>query len=190
MPDPQHLPTLIDSLRSSKQRHVIVAATLGNLLECYNFFAYGVLATTIAKVFFPTQTELISLLLALVTYGGGVIVRPIGAFVLGLYADRVGRKAGLCLAMSLMGLGTVAIASTPGYPTIGVAAPLLIVFARLAQGFSGAGELGSATSLLIENAPPHRRAVYTSLNEVGAQLGFLLAAFTVMLVTVWHDLAQ
>jgi MHS family proline/betaine transporter-like MFS transporter len=183
MADPTLSPEPISSSSKAEHRRMIAAAAIGNLLEWYNFFAYGVLATTLAKVFFPAQSQLTSLLLALVTYGGGLVMRPIGAIAIGLYADRVGRRAALCLAMTLMGLGTVIIALTPGHATIGVAAPLLVVFARLLQGFSGAGELGSATSLLIENAPPHRRAVYTSLNEVGAQLGFLLAALAVLIVT-------
>jgi MHS family proline/betaine transporter-like MFS transporter len=166
-----------------KKRRLIVAATVGNLLEWYDFFAFGVLAITMARLFFPTQSEVTSLLLALATYGGGVAMRPLGAIVLGLYADRVGRKAALCLAVYIMGLGTALIVLTPTYETIGVAAPVLILIARLLQGFSGAGELGSATALLVESAPPHQRGVYASLNAAGQQIGFVLAAFIVMIVT-------
>jgi len=167
-----------------KRRRLVIAATIGNLLEWYDFFAYGILAITIARLFFPTQSEVTSLLLALATYGGGLAMRPLGATVLGLYADRVGRKAALCLSMYLMGLGTAVIAFTPTYETIGISAPLLILMARLLQGFSGAGELGSATALLVENAPPHRRGVYASLNAASQQVGFVLSAFVVMLVTL------
>ena len=85
-----------------KRRRLVIAATIGNLLEWYDFFAYGILAITIARLFFPTQSEVTSLLLALATYGGGLAMRPLGAIVLGLYADRVGRKAALCLSMYLM----------------------------------------------------------------------------------------
>jgi MFS transporter, MHS family, proline/betaine transporter len=166
-----------------KRRRLIIAATIGNLLEWYDFFAYGVLATTIAKLFFPTQSEATSLLLALATYGGGVAMRPLGAIVLGLYADRVGRKAALCFAMYIMGFGTALIVFTPTYETIGISAPLLILIARLLQGFSGAGELGSATALLVESAPLHQRGVYASLNAVSQQIGFVLSAFVVMLIT-------
>src|SRR5882757_9300759 len=111
----------------ARRRHIIIAATIGNLLEWYDFFAYGVLAITMAKLFFPTGSELTSLLLSLATYGGGVAMRPVGAIVLGLYADRVGRKAALCLAMVIMGLGTGLIVFTPTYETIGRSAPLLIM---------------------------------------------------------------
>ena len=166
-----------------KRRRLVIAATIGNLLEWYDFFAYGILAITIARLFFPTQSEVTSLLLALATYGGGLAMRPLGATVLGLYADRVGRKAALCLSMYLMGLGTAVIAFTPTYETIGISAPLLILMARLLQGFSGAGELGSATALLVENAPPQQRGMYASLNAASQQVGFVLSVFTVMLVT-------
>ena len=167
-----------------KRRRLVIAATIGNLLEWYDFFTYGILAITIARLFFPTRSEVTSLLLALATYGGGLAMRPLGAIVLGLYADRVGRKAALCLSMYLMGLGTAVIAFTPTYETIGISAPLLILMARALQGFSGAGELGSATALLVENAPPRRRGVYASLNAVSQQVGFVLSAFVVMLVTL------
>jgi MFS transporter, MHS family, proline/betaine transporter len=166
-----------------KRRRLIVAATVGNLLEWYDFFAFGVLAITMARVFFPAQSEVTSLLLALATYGGGVAIRPLGAIVLGLYADRVGRKAALCLAMYIMGFGTALIVFTPTYETIGGSAPLLIMIARLLQGFSGAGELGSATALLVESAPSHQRGMYASLNAASQQIGFVLSAFTVMIVT-------
>ncbi|AWM06136.2 MFS transporter [Bradyrhizobium symbiodeficiens] len=167
-----------------KKRRLIIAATVGNLLEWYDFFAYGVLAITIARLFFPAESQVGSLLLALATYGGGLVMRPIGAIVLGLYADRVGRKSALCLAMLLMGLGTAVTAFTPTYETIGISAPLLIFIARLLQGFSGAGELGSTTAILVENAPPHQRGVYASLNAASQQIGFVLAALAVMFVTL------
>ncbi len=117
-------------------------------------------------------------------------MRPVGAVVLGLYADRVGRKASLCLAMYLMGLGTALIAFAPTYESIGVAAPLLILFGRLLQGFSGAGELGSATALLVEIAPPNRRGVYASFNAASQQIGFVLAAIVVMTVNLAMTPAQ
>jgi len=167
-----------------KKRRLIAAATIGNLLEWYDFFTFGVLAFAMARVFFPDQSETTSLLLAFATYGGGVAMRPLGAIFLGLYADRVGRKAALCLAMYIMGLGTALIAFTPSYETIGISAPLLILIARLLQGFSGAGEIGSATALLVESAPPHQRGVYASLNAAGQQIGFVLSAFIAMIVTL------
>ncbi|WP_407158307.1 MFS transporter [Bradyrhizobium sp. STM 3557] len=178
------------SPHQAKRRRAIIAATIGNLLEWYDFFAYGVLAIPMAKLFFPAQNEVTSLFLALATYGGGVAMRPFGAVVLGLYADRVGRKASLCLSMYLMGLGTALIAFAPTYESIGVAAPLLVLLARLLQGFSGAGELGSATALLVEIAPPNRRGLYASFNAASQQIGFVIAAFVVMTVNVAMTPAQ
>jgi MHS family proline/betaine transporter-like MFS transporter len=183
MSDSERIAIPASDVFDAKRRRLIIAATIGNLLEWYDFFAYGVLAVTMARLFFPAQSEVTSLLLALATYGGGVAVRPLGAIVLGLYADRVGRKAALCLAMYIMGFGTALIVFTPTYETIGVSAPLLILIARLLQGFSGAGELGSATALLVESAPPHQRGVYASLNAASQQIGFVLSALVVMVVT-------
>src|SRR5690349_20353055 len=173
------LPSLQPKSGVAQHRRVIAAAAIGNLLEWYNFFAYGLMAITMAKLFFTTANEVMSLLLALATYGGGVVIRPLGAIVLGIYADRVGRKASLFLAMAIMGVGSALIAAAPTYASIGLAAPLIVLFARFLQGFSGAGEFGSATALLAENAPDRWRGLYSSLNDVGAQLGFLLATFVV-----------
>lgn len=111
-------------------------------------------------------------------------MRPVGAIVLGIYADHAGRKAALWLAMASMGLGTGLIAFAPTYASIGVAAPLVILLARLLQGFSGAGELGSATALLVESAPDRWRGFYASLNAASQQIGFVLAAFVVMVMTL------
>jgi MHS family proline/betaine transporter-like MFS transporter len=183
MSDSELIATPAYAAFDARRRHLIIAATIGNLLEWYDYFAYGVLAITMAKLFFPTGSELTSLLLSLTTYGGGVAMRPIGALVLGLYADRVGRKAALCLAMVIMGLGTGLMVFTPTYETIGVAAPLLILLARVLQGFSGAGELGSATALLVESAPDRSRGLYAGLNASSQQIGFVLAAFVVMIIT-------
>lgn len=176
--------------RSSKKRRAVIAATIGNLLEWYDFFTYGVLATTLARLFFPASSEVTSLLLALVTYGGGLAMRPVGAIILGQYADRVGRKASLCLAMYVMGAGTAIIVFAPTYETAGIVGPLLLLLARLLQGFSGAGEIGSATALLIEIAPPERRGVYASFNAVSQQLGFVLAASVVMILNLAVTPAQ
>jgi MHS family proline/betaine transporter-like MFS transporter len=173
-----------------KRRHLVIAATIGNLFEWYDFISYGVLAITMAKLFFPAESEFTSLFLSLVTYGGGVAMRPVGAIVLGRYADRVGRKAALCLAMSIMGIGTGLMAVAPTYETIGVWAPLLIVFARLLQGFSGSGQLGNATALLAESAPDRWRGLYASLNASSQQIGFVLAAFIVMVINLSMTPAQ
>ncbi len=129
---------------------VIVAASIGNALEWFDFLVYGYFAVTISKVFFPSGNETASLLLALGTFGASYLVRPLGAIVIGAYTDRAGRKAGLTLSILLMVIGTTMTALMPGYATIGLAAPILILVARLVQGFSVGGEFGSAVTFLAE----------------------------------------
>ena len=122
----------------------MLAATIGNSLEWYDFLIYGFLAVTIAKLFFPTENELTSLLLSVGTFGAAAIVRPIAGVILGIYADRVGRKAALTLTIFTMGLGTGLIVVAPTYASIGICAPVLMVSARLLQGFACGGELGGS----------------------------------------------
>jgi MFS transporter, MHS family, proline/betaine transporter len=129
---------------------VIVAASLGNAIEWFDFLVYGYFAVTIAKVFFPSGNETASLLAALGTFGVAYLMRPIGATVIGAYTDRRGRRAGLTLSILLMVIGTTMTALTPGYASIGIAAPILILVARLLQGFSVGGEFGSAVTFLAE----------------------------------------
>jgi MFS transporter, MHS family, proline/betaine transporter len=174
----------------AKRRRVVLAATIGNILEWYDFLVYGLLALTIAKLFFPAGSELTSLLLSLATFGVGLVMRPVGAVVLGMYADRVGRKAALSLTIFIMALGTGLIAVAPTYETIGIWAPLLIVFARLLQGFSCGGEVGGATAILVESAPEGRRGLYASWQNASQPAGFLLAAIVTMVVTLSLTPAQ
>src|SRR5579872_387899 len=120
----------------SSLRRVIVAATIGNVLEWFDFVVYGFLAVTISQVFFPTRNPTVSLLVTFGAFGLAYLVRPLGAIFVGSYTDRHGRKAGLTLSIALMMIGTTLMALTPGYVTIGLAAPILITLARLLQGFS------------------------------------------------------
>ena len=131
---------------------VIVAATIGNMLEWFDFLVYGFFAAILAEVFFPAGNSTISLLITFGTFGLSYVVRPIGAAVIGAYTDRAGRKAGLTLSIALMMIGTTLMVVTPGYATIGIAAPVIITLARLLQGFSVGGEFGSAVSFLVEHA--------------------------------------
>jgi MFS transporter, MHS family, proline/betaine transporter len=130
---------------------VIVAATIGNVLEWFDFLVYGYFAVTIAEVFFPTGNPTISLLITFGAFGLSYLVRPLGAVIVGTYTDRAGRKAGLTLSIALMMIGTLLMVATPGYATIGVAAPIIITLARLLQGFSVGGEFGSAVAFLVEH---------------------------------------
>jgi MHS family proline/betaine transporter-like MFS transporter len=141
-------------------RRVLVAATIGNMLEWYDFLVFSLLTLTIAKLFFPASSELGSLLLSLATFGVGFVMRPVGAVVLGIYADRIGRKAALSLSIFIMALGTGLIAVAPTYQTAGLWAPLLIVLARACCRASRAG--ASQAAPLRSLPRPHRNGTEAS----------------------------
>jgi MHS family proline/betaine transporter-like MFS transporter len=159
----------------------IAAAVIGNALEWYDFIVFGFFAVIISKLFFPTDSQYASLLLTTATFGVGFFMRPVGGILLGIYADRRGRKAALLLVVGLMTVAIALIGFAPTYATIGIGAPMIIVLARLLQGFSAGGEFASATSFLVESAPADRRGFYGSWQMVGQGLailaGSLLGAF-------------
>lgn len=155
--------------------HSVLAATIGNALEWFDIIVYAIFAPAIAKTFFPSDDPGTSLLVALATFGVSFMVRPIGGVVLGAYADRAGRKAALLAGMLLMMIGTSFMALTPAAASIGVAAPILIVVARMLQGFSAGGEFASATTFLAEQSP-ERRAYYSSWQFASQGLAIALAA--------------
>jgi MHS family proline/betaine transporter-like MFS transporter len=169
------------AIQPSQRRRAIIATVIGNGLEWFDFTVYSFFAVIIAKLFFPTGNDLSSLLLAVATFGVGFFMRPVGGIVLGNYADRVGRKAALSLTILLMALGTTLIGIAPTYDQVGIFAPLLIVVARLMQGFSAGGEMGGATAFLTEYAPARQRAYYSSWIQasigVAAQLGAAVGTF-------------
>lgn len=154
----------------------VVRVSAGNFLEMYDFIIYGYYATYIARTFFPADNEFVSLMAAFLAYGAGFLVRPIGAVVLGSYTDRVGRRAGLILSLSLMAIGTASIAITPGYETIGILAPIIIVAGRLIQGFSSGVEIGGCSIYLAEIATPGNRGFYTSWQSGSQQVAVMLSA--------------
>jgi len=162
---------------------LIVAVTIGNALEWLDFSAYALFAVFIARDFFPADSELASLLAVFATFAVGFVMRPVGALVLGSYGDRHGRRAALSLTILLMALGTAIIAFTPGFAAIGVAAPVLIVLARMLQGLSAGGEIGGAVAFLVEHAPAGMRGRYVSWQQVGQAGAFLLAGLSGHLVT-------
>ncbi len=153
----------------------VVATSIGNALEWFDLVVYGFFAVVIAKLFFPAGNDTVSLLLTLGTFGVSFFMRPLGAIVIGAYADRAGRKAALTLSILLMMLGTAIIVVLPTYETIGIAAPLILVFARLMQGFSAGGEFGSATAFLAEHVP-NRRGFFASWQVASQGLTTVLAA--------------
>lgn len=161
----------------------VIAAVIGNALEWYDFVVFGFLTVIISRLFFPEDSALVSLLKTTATFGVGFFMRPIGGIALGLYADRHGRKAALQLIMGLMTVALLLIATAPTYAAIGVGAPLLVVLARLLQGFATGGEFAIATSFLVEIAPAHQRGLYGSLQQLGLALAALGGAVAGMAVT-------
>ena len=135
---------------------LIVATSLGNALEWFDISVYAYFAVYISKAFFPTNDQTTSLLLTFGTFGLSFLARPIGGVVLGTYADRYGRKASLLVSIVMMTFGTLAVALMPTFGTIGVLAPLLVIVARLVQGFSAGGEFGSSTAFLVDHMPGRR----------------------------------
>jgi MFS family permease len=161
----------------------VAAAVIGNALEWYDFIVFGFFAVIIARLFFPAESQYASLLLTTATFGVGFFMRPVGGILIGIYADRRGRKASLLLIIGLMTLAIAMIGFAPTYAAIGIAAPLLVVLARLLQGFSAGGEFASSTAFLIESAPAHRRGYYGSWQMVAQGLAVLTGALLGALIT-------
>src|SRR3954454_9488214 len=156
----------------------------GNFLEMYDFMVFGYYAAAIGHAFFPSGNAYLSLMLSLATFGAGFLMRPLGAVVLGAYADRHGRRAGVLLTLTLMSIGILSIACTPGYAPLGVRAPVLVLLGRLLQGFSAGMELGGVSVYLAEIAPPGRKGFYVSWQSASQQVAVIFAALVgIVLVT-------
>lgn len=164
----------------SRGRAIAVAA-LAVALESYDLTIYGLFALPIAQVFFPARDATTSLLLSVGSLGVAYVVRPIGGVVLGAYADRAGRRAAISLTVLLMSLSTGAIGLVPSYASIGLAAPILVVLARLVQGFSAGGAMAGTIAFLVESAPSHRRGFYASWQQSCQMAAFV---FSVGIATV------
>ncbi|MGV7218023.1 tricarballylate/proton symporter TcuC [Bradyrhizobium sp. UFLA05-112] len=154
----------------------ILRATSGNFLEQFDFFLFGFYASAIAKAFFPSDDETASLLNTFGVFWLGALMRPIGAIVLGAYIDRIGRRQGLIVTLSIMAIGTVVIAFCPTYATIGIAAPVIVLLGRLLQGFSAGVEVGGVSVYLSEISTPNNRGFYTSLQSSSQQVAIFVAA--------------
>ena len=162
--------------QSAPKPYQIAAAVIGNALEWYDFIVFGFFAVIISRLFFPSESQYASLLFTTATFGVGFFMRPVGGILLGIYADRQGRKAALLVVIASMTVAIALIAFAPTYAAIGIGAPLIIVVARLLQGFSAGGEFASATAFLIESAPAGRRGFYGSWQMVGQGLAVLIGA--------------
>jgi MHS family citrate/tricarballylate:H+ symporter-like MFS transporter len=154
----------------------IVRVTSGNFLEQFDFFLFGFYAPYISHVFFPTGNDYTSLMSAFAVFGAGFLMRPLGAVILGAYIDKVGRRQGLIVTLSLMATGTVFIAFVPGYQTIGLLAPLLVLIGRLLQGFSAGAELGGVSVYLAELAAPGKKGFYAAWQSCSQQVSIMVAA--------------
>jgi MHS family citrate/tricarballylate:H+ symporter-like MFS transporter len=172
----QHTASMPPVTSNTSTLATVLRVTSGNFLEMFDFFLYGFYATYIAKTFFPSHNEYASLMLTFVTFGAGFLMRPLGAVILGAYIDRIGRRKGLLLTLALMGTGTVLVACVPGYATIGIAAPLLVLAGRLLQGFSAGVELGGVSVYLSEMATPGNKGFYVSWQSASQQAAIMVAA--------------
>lgn len=167
------------SLSASQRKRYILTAIIGNVVEYYDLVIYSYFSAFIARTFFPADLRFSQIALALATFGLSLLARPVGAYVLGGYADRNGRLPGLTVCMALMATGSALIAFCPGYAVLGSLAPGLIVLGRLLQGFSLGGEFGVATSFLIEQSP-HQEAKRASWQAIGQILASLCACSVVL----------
>ncbi len=174
----------------STTRLVIVASTLGTMFEWYDFFVYGTLAGIIGQHFFPAGNPAVSLLIALATFGVGFGMRPIGAVLFGVLGDRLGRKYTFLATVAVMGGATAGVGLLPTYQQIGIAAPLLLVALRVAQGLALGGEYGGAAVYVAEHAPAHRRGLYTSFIHAGVAAGFLLSLSVVIAANAFIPKAE
>src|SRR6202140_5717153 len=154
----------------------VVRVSSGNFLEMYDFMVFGYYASAIGRAFFPSGNPFLSLMLSLMTFGAGFLMRPLGAIVLGAYTDRHGRRAGLILTLGLMSVGIFSIACMPGYGTIGLLAPLFVLLGRLLQGFSAGMELGGVSVYLSEIATPGHKGFYVSWQSGSQQVAVIFAA--------------
>jgi MHS family proline/betaine transporter-like MFS transporter len=161
----------------------VAAAVVGNAMEWYDFVVFGFFATVMSQLFFPGSDERAALLLTLATFGVGFCSRPVGGMFFGFYADRRGRKAALQSVIFIMTFAVAIIAFAPTYASIGLGGPILMVTARLLQGFATGGEFASSTSFLIEIAPPARRGFYGSLQMAGQGASILLGTLVGIAVT-------
>jgi MFS family permease len=175
-------PPTSDSLQPKDIRKIIAASSVGTLIEWYDFYIFGSLATIIAGQFFPKSNPTAALLSTLATFAAGFIVRPFGALVFGRLGDLIGRKYTFLLTLIIMGLSTFCIGLVPGYDRIGFAAPLIVLMLRLLQGLALGGEYGGAATYVAEHSPAHRRGYYTSWIQTTATVG-LFVSLGVILVT-------
>ncbi|MFM8739148.1 MAG: MFS transporter, partial [Cytophagales bacterium] len=161
---------------------VITASSVGTLIEWYDFFIFGSLATILSEQFFPKANPTAAFLSTLATFAAGFIVRPFGALVFGRLGDKVGRKYTFLVTLIIMGGSTFAIGLVPNYNTIGIFAPLIVLLLRLLQGLALGGEYGGAATYVAEHAPATQRGFYTSFIQITATLGLFVSLGVILMV--------
>jgi len=177
MRSPQNGSTGVDPAH----RRVILASSLGTVFEWYDFYLYGALSIIISKQFFSGVNETTGFIFALLAFAAGFFVRPFGALVFGRLGDLVGRKRTFLITIVLMGVSTALVGLLPSYATIGVAAPIILIVLRLAQGLALGGEYGGAAVYVAEHAPDGRRGLYTSWIQTTATMGLFLSLLVILL---------
>jgi MFS family permease len=180
----------ITNQEKSSLWYVIIASSLGTLIEWYDFYLFGSLAIILSEQFFPQSNPTAAFLSTLATFAAGFVVRPFGAIVFGRLGDLVGRKYTFLVTLILMGGSTFAIGLVPGYKTLGVLAPIIIVTLRLLQGLAMGGEYGGAATYVAEHAPASRRGFYTSFIQTTATLGLFVSIGVILAVRKWVGVAE
>jgi metabolite-proton symporter len=177
--------------RINTPRQVLFASLVGTAVEFFDFYIYATAAVLVfPRLFFPATDPASSVLASLATFAIAFVARPIGSALFGHFGDRIGRKRTLVLALLTMGISTFVIGTLPSYRSIGLAAPVLLALCRFGQGIGLGGEWGGAILLAVENAPPHKRALYGMFPQLGAPLGFLLSGGIFLLLSRWLTDAQ
>ncbi len=172
-------------LNITRHLKAVFGGSIGNLVEWYDWYAYSVFSLYFAGSFFPKQDQTAQLLNTAGIFAIGFLMRPVGGWLMGTYADRKGRKAALTLSVLMMSAGSLMITIVPTYGAIGLAAPAVLVLARMLQGLSVGGEYGAAATYLSEIAPPHRRGLYSSFQYVTTTMGQLAALLILMILERW-----
>src|SRR5512132_3208171 len=170
-----------DGVADYKIPHIIGASAVGTMIEWYDFYIFGSLATVISPLFYPSGNNTLALIAYLSTFAVGFVVRPFGALFFGRIGDLVGRKFAFLVTLLIMGGSTAAIGFLPGYDRIGLAAPVILVLLRLLQGLALGGEYGGAAVYVAEHAPDGKRGYYTAFIQTTATLGLFISLIVILI---------
>jgi MFS family permease len=176
---------MLTPAQRKEKLHSVIRVASGNFLEMYDFMVFGYFSSAIGRAYFPASSEFASLMFSMTTFAVGFMVRPLGAIFLGAYIDHIGRRRGLLLTLALMSVGTLTIALVPGYESIGLFAPIVVVLGRLCQGFSAGVELGGVSVYLSEIATPGHKGFYVSWQSGSQQVAVVFAGILGYALSTW-----